>query len=109
MPFTLDEYQIGQLYATYRKSRELTGPTSAVQVLDNKPFSDERGTGQYTLKRIHMGDKLPRWLDACLPAAYKVIDEISLNMYPVCQTGTVQFWVIFRVCAQKVLHKQNDN
>lgn len=87
MPFTLDEYKVGQLFATNQKSRDETDGNSVIQILENEPFSDERGSGQYTHKRVHFGNKLPRFLDMCLPEAYKVIDEHSWNMFPICQTG----------------------
>lgn len=89
MPFTLDEYRLGQLYATNQESRENTDGDSAIQILANKPFSDDRGSGQYTHKRVHFGSKLPRFLDMCLPESYKVVDEYSWNMYPTCITGMI--------------------
>lgn len=90
MPFTLDEYRVGQLYTTNQESREKTDGDSAVQILTNEPFVNEKGTtGQYTHKRIHFGSKLPRVLEMCLPASYKIIDEMSWNMFPSCRTGTL--------------------
>ena len=88
MPFTLEEYRRGQLYSTNQMSRENTDGDSAVEILANEPFSNERGTGQFTHKLVHCGSKLPRAIDMMLPSSYKIIDEVSWNMYPHCRTGT---------------------
>jgi hypothetical protein len=90
MPFTLDEYRIGQLYTTTLESRHNTDGDSSVQVLANEPYHEHavHGSGQYTKKRMHFGSKLPRFLDYILPDDYKIVEEESFNSFPTCHTGT---------------------
>lgn len=49
------QYKIGQLYMIARHSLEQSGDGEGVEVVENKPCSDEvHGNGQYTEKRIHL-------------------------------------------------------
>ena len=56
LPLTVEEYQIGQLYAVAEASKAETGGGDGVEVQQNKPFTDhaEYGSGQYTYKIYHL-------------------------------------------------------
>ena len=56
LPLTVEEYQVGQLFAVAEASKAETGGGDGVEVLQNEPFSDhaEYGTGQYTKKIYHL-------------------------------------------------------
>ena len=56
MPLTVEEYQVGQLYAVVEASKAETGGGDGVEVLVNEPFTDhpEFGSGQYTHKIYHL-------------------------------------------------------
>ena len=56
LPLTVDEYQVGQLYAVVEASKAETGGGDGVEVLRNEPFTDhpEFGNGQYTHKIYHL-------------------------------------------------------
>ena len=49
MPITLEEYQIGQLYATAECSKDNTGGGEGVEVLKNEPFTEGDRSGQLVL------------------------------------------------------------
>ena len=50
LPYTTEEYQIGQLYSFAVLSKEESGDGEGVEVIKNEPFEDENGKGQYTYK-----------------------------------------------------------
>ena len=56
LPLTVEEYQVGQLYAVVEASKAETGGGDGVEVLKNEPFTDhpEFGSGQYTHKIYHL-------------------------------------------------------
>jgi len=61
LPLEVDEYQIAQLYMINKISKQQTGNGEGIQILENRPFNDENGSGQYTHKIIHIGSKIPGW------------------------------------------------
>ncbi|CDS39780.1 phosphatidylinositol transfer protein [Echinococcus multilocularis] len=97
LPLTVDEYQIAQLYAVAKASKEQTGGGDGVEVLQNCPFDDKVfppksplldgfKTGQYTHKIYHMASKLPSFVSALLPTSLMTFNEIAWNAYPYCRT-----------------------
>jgi hypothetical protein len=87
LPFTLEEYQKGQLYMIAKASREETNGSEGIEVLVNERFQSELGPGIYTHKVIHLSKRLPAWsrklfgLDNVLQ-----IEEKSWNVFPYCKT-----------------------
>jgi len=56
------KYRIGQLYSTMKHALEETGGGEGIEVLENRPFSDEPqfqdgrfNRGQFTHKRVYIG------------------------------------------------------
>jgi len=86
LPLTVEEYQIAQLYMVSKISRQQTGHGEGIQILENKPFNDENGTGQYTHKILLIGSRIPGWLKAFIPTAALQVDEKAWNAYPYCKT-----------------------
>jgi hypothetical protein len=86
MPFTVDEYQIGQLFMIAKHSHEQSQSGEGVEVIHNVPHEDSvHGSGQYTEKRIHLSSRLPYWLQSITPRIF-YITEKSWNYYPYTET-----------------------
>jgi len=86
LPFTVDEYRIGQLYAVAKASQNETSGGEGVEILVNEPFSDHRGSGQYTHKIYHLGNRVPAWIRAIVPASALMLEEKAWNAFPYCKT-----------------------
>jgi len=86
LPLTVEEYQVAQLYMVSRISKQHTGNGEGIEILENKPFNDENGQGQYTHKIIHLASKLPGWVKPFLPSTALQVDEKAWNAYPYCKT-----------------------
>lgn len=97
LPLTVEEYQVAQLYAVARASKEQTGGGDGVEVIENCPFDSEKfppsepllegyATGQYTHKIYHVANKLPGFVSSLLPTSLMTFNEIAWNAYPYCRT-----------------------
>jgi len=86
LPLTVEEYQIAQLYMVSKISTQQTGNGEGIQILENKPFDDENGKGQYTHKILHIGSRIPGWLKVFIPPTALQVDEKAWNAYPYCKT-----------------------
>eukprot|EP00002_Diphylleia_rotans_P035588 TRINITY_DN7780_c0_g5_i1.p1 TRINITY_DN7780_c0_g5~~TRINITY_DN7780_c0_g5_i1.p1 ORF type:complete len:763 (-),score=148.72 TRINITY_DN7780_c0_g5_i1:184-2472(-) len=82
MPFTLEEFRIAQRYLVAKSSKERTLKGQRVEIKENRPFSDEHGTGQYTHKVYHIGNSVPSWTRSIVPASALAIEEKAWNCYP---------------------------
>lgn len=84
MPMTVDEYHIGQLYACMHASAAETGTDTGVEIVENRPFTDEMGmaSGQYSYKIYHIADRLPRILRALGPKSMMLVEERAWSAYP---------------------------
>ena len=86
LPYKLDEYPIGQLYATARVSMNETGGGDGVEILVNKPYEEHGESGQYTHKLYHLEQKVPKFVKLIAPKGSLEIDEEAWNAYPYCKT-----------------------
>jgi len=86
LPFSVEEYQRGQLYSVARASKAETSNGEGVEVLVNEPYKNEQSEGQYTEKIYHVGSKLPGWVKAFLPGSALKLEEKAWNAYPYCKT-----------------------
>ncbi|KAL3691814.1 hypothetical protein R1sor_005465 [Riccia sorocarpa] len=88
LPFTLEEYEIAQLYmvAKYSASESSGDNGDGVEILKNEPFADKDRRGQYTHKIYHLASKLPSWLVSLLPKKALILEEEAWNAYPHCTT-----------------------
>ncbi|PAV71775.1 hypothetical protein WR25_10238 isoform A [Diploscapter pachys] len=88
LPLTVEEYRIAQLYMIQKKSRlESHGKASGVEIIANKPYTDgPGGSGQYTFKIYHIGNRIPAWIRSILPTNALEAHEESYNAYPLTKT-----------------------
>lgn len=112
LPLKVTEYQVAQLYAVAKASKEQTGGGDGVEVLQNCPFDDKiyppktalldgYKTGQYTHKIYHMASKLPSFVSTFLPTSLMTFNEIAWNAYPYCRTIlTVRLYVLLIISVE---------
>ena len=94
LPMTVEEYQIAQLYATAKVSKQNTGGGEGVEILANKPFQKSMSeaflniyhTGQYTKKIYHLGSRVPSWIRLIFKESSLTLHEEAWNAYPYCKT-----------------------
>lgn len=86
LPVTVEEYQIAQLYMVAKISKQQTGNGEGIKIIENKPFNDENGSGQYTHKILYIGSRIPGWLKSFLPTTALQVEEKAWNAYPYCKT-----------------------
>eukprot|EP00163_Fabomonas_tropica_P003130 TRINITY_DN125_c0_g1_i1.p1 TRINITY_DN125_c0_g1~~TRINITY_DN125_c0_g1_i1.p1 ORF type:complete len:275 (+),score=93.33 TRINITY_DN125_c0_g1_i1:223-1047(+) len=86
LPFTVEEYHIGQLYMVAKASKEQTGAGEGITIHKNEPYDDENGKGQYTEKTMHLGKRVPGWIRPICPKSALKIEEKAWNAYPTCKT-----------------------
>jgi len=93
LPFTTEEYQVGQLYSVAKKSSQETTGGEGVEVVKNEPFEDGDSKGQYTEKIYHLGSRLPGWVKAFIPGNALKLEEKAWNAYPYCKTVLSSPWM----------------
>ncbi|XP_075892615.1 phosphatidylinositol transfer protein alpha isoform-like [Nelusetta ayraudi] len=86
LPISVEEYQVGQLYAVAEASKNETGGGEGVEVLVNEPYEKDGEKGQYTHKVYHMQSKVPAIVRICAPKGSLSIHEKAWNAYPYCRT-----------------------
>ena len=87
LPISVDEYQIGQLYAVAEASKNETGGGDGIEVVKNEPYEHETfGKCQYTYKIIHLSQKVPGYVRLLAPKDSLEIHEVAYNAYPFCRT-----------------------
>jgi len=92
MPVSVEEYQIGQLYAFSVESLNNTGGGDGIQVIKSESFSNvpllkgKPMSGQYTYKIYHMTSKAPEFIQMLMPKGSLEFHEESWNAYPYCKT-----------------------
>ncbi|XP_066928323.1 phosphatidylinositol transfer protein 2-like [Clytia hemisphaerica] len=90
LPFTLEEYQIGQLYSVGEASKDETGGGEGWKWVKNEPFEgviphDKGGVprkGQYTEKILYLGTKFPNQFRCLARQSVFEVLEKSWNCYP---------------------------
>jgi len=93
LPFSTEEYQVGQLYSVAKKSTQETANGEGVEVVKNEPYEDENSKGQYTEKIYHLGSRLPGWVKAFIPSSALKLEEKAWNAYPYCKTVLKNMWM----------------
>jgi hypothetical protein len=90
LPFTCDEYKLGQLWSTGEASKNETGGGEGIEVLTNEPFEegehiddlDKPRKGQFTHKIYHIASRVPRFVRYIAPKGSLEIYERSWNCFP---------------------------
>uniref|UniRef100_A0A3P8V6Y6 Phosphatidylinositol transfer protein alpha isoform n=1 Tax=Cynoglossus semilaevis TaxID=244447 RepID=A0A3P8V6Y6_CYNSE len=86
LPISVEEYQVGQLYAVAEASKNETGGGEGVEVLENSPYDENGEKGQYTHKIYHLDSKVPSLIRFLAPQGALEIHEKAWNAYPYCRT-----------------------
>lgn len=86
LPISVEEYQVGQLYAVAEASKNETGGGEGVEVLKNEPYEKDGQKGQYTHKIYHLQSKVPSIISKIAPAGSLSVHEKAWNAYPYCRT-----------------------
>ncbi|VDK33501.1 unnamed protein product [Gongylonema pulchrum] len=92
MPFELDEYYRGQLYAVSETSKNETGGGDGVEVLEDDDFTSTTVRpghslkGVYTHKIYRTKSKSPWVLRKLFPDTAFVLHEECWNAFPYCKT-----------------------
>ena len=94
LPMTVEEYQVAQLYATAKVSKQNTGGGEGVEILANEPFQKPMSeaflgrynTGQYTKKIYHLGSRVPGFVRLVFKDSSLSMHEEAWNAYPYCKT-----------------------
>ena len=88
LPLTVDEYQIGQLYAVAEASKNETGGGEGIEVVSNEPYTGHAKypDGQYTHKIFHLASKVPAFVRLLAPSGSLEVHEKAWNAYPYCRT-----------------------
>lgn len=92
LPLTVEEYQVGQLYAVARASKNETGGGEGIEVIKNEPFDSypllngQAMAGQYTYKIYYLQSKVPGFIRALAPKDSLELHEEAWNAYPYCRT-----------------------
>ncbi|KAM9801274.1 phosphatidylinositol transfer protein alpha isoform-like [Neosynchiropus ocellatus] len=87
LPISVDEYQVGQLYAVIEASKNETGGGDGVEVITNEPYEENGEKGQYTHKIYHLSSKVPTILRKLAPKGSLEVHEKAWNAYPYCRTN----------------------
>ncbi|XP_056138782.1 phosphatidylinositol transfer protein alpha isoform-like [Lampris incognitus] len=83
---SVEEYQVGQLYAVAEASKNETGGGEGVEVLVNEPYEKDGEKGQYTHKIYHLQSKVPKAISLIAPKGALEVHEKAWNAYPYCRT-----------------------
>lgn len=86
LPVSVEEYQVGQLYAVAEASKSETGGGEGVEVVCNEPYEKDGEKGQYTHKIYHLKSKVPEILSKLAPRGSLLVKEEAWNAYPYCKT-----------------------
>ncbi|KAJ4919410.1 hypothetical protein JOQ06_023051, partial [Pogonophryne albipinna] len=87
LPVSVEEYQVGQLYAVAEASKNETGGGEGVEVIANEPYEKDGEKGQYTHKIYHLNSKVPGIIRKLAPKNSLGVHEEAWNAYPYCKTA----------------------
>ncbi|XP_053871108.1 phosphatidylinositol transfer protein beta isoform-like [Malaclemys terrapin pileata] len=86
LPCSVEEYQVGQLFAVAEASKNNTGGGEGIEVVANEPYERPGEAGQYTHKIYHLHSKVPTFVKMLAPEGSLVFHEKAWNAYPYCRT-----------------------
>ncbi|CAI7857557.1 unnamed protein product [Closterium sp. NIES-53] len=87
MPFTLDEYRVGQTYMRSRMQMENTKGREGIEVIASEPFKDDvLGEGHFSHVVYHFQSRAPAWIRALAPVEALRLEEKNWNAFPRCRT-----------------------
>lgn len=86
LPISVEEYGVAQLWSVAEASKNETGGGEGIEVIENYPYDDNRGKGQYTLKNYHLASRVPKAAKMIAPKGSLEFREEAWNAYPYCKT-----------------------
>ncbi|XP_014294275.1 phosphatidylinositol transfer protein alpha isoform [Halyomorpha halys] len=92
LPFTLEEYRVGQMFSTAELSKMETKDGEGVEFITNEDFTgtplfDNRfSSGVYSYKIYRIASRLPTFIRLLFDSNSMDIHEESWNAYPYCRT-----------------------
>ncbi|XP_033934677.1 phosphatidylinositol transfer protein alpha isoform-like [Pseudochaenichthys georgianus] len=88
LPVSVEEYQVGQLYAVAEASKNESGGGEGVEVIVNGPYEKDGEKGQFTHKIYHLTSKviMPDIIRKLAPKGSLEVHEEAWNAYPYCKT-----------------------
>ena len=110
LPFTLEEYHVGQLWSVAQASKNETGGGDGVEVVENEAKEHEvHGQGQYTRKIFHLSSKVPRFIAAIAPKGSLIVREEAWNCFPYIKTTITNDYMKehFQLVIES-MHVEND-
>jgi len=76
----------------------------------NEPYNDDKGSGQFTHKRIYLGAHIPTWARSIMPTSVLYVEEKAWNAFPYVKT---MYWCPFFgerfSVTQETRYVDNDN
>lgn len=83
-PCTIDQYRIGSIYMTAKRSEEETKHKKGegIETVKSEHFENEKESGTYTYKIMHFKSRIPSFMRWALPDKYCHCHEKSWNAYP---------------------------
>lgn len=83
-PCSLEQYRIGSIYMTAKRSEEETKHTKGegIETVKSEHFENEKESGTYTYKIMHFKSRIPSFMRWALPDKYCHCHEKSWNAYP---------------------------
>ncbi|CAI5462671.1 unnamed protein product [Closterium sp. Yama58-4] len=87
MPFSLDEYRVGQTYMRSRMQMENTKGREGIEVIASEPFKDDvLGEGHFSHVVYHFQSRAPAWIRPLAPVEALRLEEKNWNAFPRCRT-----------------------
>jgi len=93
MPMTLDEYHRGQVYSVAETAKIQTGGGDGIEIIKCEPFLNADlpngatlRSGQYTLKKYHINNKVPSFVRLLTPKGALDLKEECWNAFPFTKT-----------------------
>uniref|UniRef100_A0A914YXM8 Phosphatidylinositol transfer protein n=1 Tax=Panagrolaimus superbus TaxID=310955 RepID=A0A914YXM8_9BILA len=109
LPFSIDEYQRGQLYSVAEMSKNETGGGEGVEIVRQEPFTSttlkpgKKLSGIYTQKIYRLKSKVPYFFRKMFPDSAFILYEEAWNAYPYTKTVVTNPDYMkenFRVCVE---------
>ena len=82
LPMAIEKYQTGHLYMCARRTKDTRVSGEGIEILENKPFTEDGKTGQFTHKVMHFKSKVPAFVRWSVEDRYLHLHEKSYNTFP---------------------------
>lgn len=109
LPFTLNEYNLAQLFTTAEFSKTHTANGEGVQILKDQPYQDGNIVGQYTEKFYFLESRCPSFIKSIAPKNSLKLKEECWYSYPSFRTILTNLYMKnkFEVCLDTLVVADN--